>query len=77
MSERSQNELTMFEQGVLLTLTTLVCELKDKGALDAKRLEELHAQFMASPPHRASDPLDISGWESGISPLKAYWLKDL
>lgn len=77
MSERSQNELNTFEQGVLLALNTLVCELKDNGVVDATRLAEIHAQLLNSPPQEASGPLDKSRWEWGISPLAAHWLKDL
>lgn len=72
MSERSQNELNSFEQGILLTLSTLVGELKEKGFVDSEKLNRIHRTLLESPSaEAAAGPLEKSRWEWGISPLLA------
>ncbi|WP_164186324.1 hypothetical protein [Stenotrophomonas maltophilia] len=72
MSERSQNELNSFEQGILLTLSTLVGELREKGLVDSEKLNRIHRILLESPSAEASvGPLEKSRWEWGISPLLA------
>lgn len=72
MSERSQNELNSFEQGILLALSTLVGELKEKGLVDADKLNRVHRILLESPSaEAAAGPLERSRWEWGISPLLA------
>ncbi|HEL2957630.1 TPA: hypothetical protein UL931_000852 [Stenotrophomonas maltophilia] len=72
MSERSQNELNSFEQGILLTLSTLVGELKEKGLVDSEKLSRIHRILLESPSaEAAASPLEKSRWEWGISPLLA------
>lgn len=72
MSERSQNELNSFEQGILLSLSTLVGELKSKGLVDAAKLKQIHDTLLGAPSaEAAAGPLEKSRWEWGISPLLA------
>jgi len=49
MSERSQNELNSFEQGIVIALSALVGELKEKGLVDSEKLNKIHRLLSASP----------------------------
>lgn len=64
-----QHELTVFQQGVIATLSALVGSLKNQGVIDGKELEQVHGWLKSAPPSTASGPLDQSQWEWAISPL--------